>query len=147
MHVIDQGQASGDIFPVDPSGVNTYHGTETDINIATGLIGLSRSHPLIGDQETRQNRKATVPDQPSYQIHSLSGEVEPLRGDIDMRNFGTTDDRSHHTAIEPAIEDQMSNSGWGGSPPEVIPQQREPQSQTVLVRSQQLSSAFRNIYY
>ncbi len=115
-----------------------YEDADTDINIVTGVTGLSQNHRSFNDQGSnpliaQSGVHVQSPGEPSHE----GGHARELGLAKDFQN----------TAIHPTIEERLSDNGWGATPLENTREQATPQHHAGLFQSQQLSSAFKNIYY
>ncbi|KAK0112093.1 hypothetical protein ONS96_001352 [Cadophora gregata f. sp. sojae] len=158
----------------DPS--QTYHDTDMDFNVAAGLVGLSQSHGQI-QLQTQNTNNAHIPppsqhtnvlnprfsnpmpplpdsaNNPSLQSNytaefNSSKDLHINRG-ISNQNL----DLDQNPQTNAILEGSSSNTAVGWETPPSDPtsgatgQNAGTQRPVELLRSQQLSAAFKNIYY
>ncbi|KAH7386271.1 hypothetical protein BKA64DRAFT_680546 [Cadophora sp. MPI-SDFR-AT-0126] len=151
----------------------TYPDTDMDFNVAEGLMGLSQRHGQNQPQTQNSINNAEVP--PPTQLSAILNpgfpsppppfqlaENYPSQPLNYITDTNTSQNLHVHQGMSGANPNQNPNSvlgkpisssgrGWEASPSapttDTIGQNVGTQRTTELVRSQQLSAAFKNIYY
>ncbi|KAL5331744.1 hypothetical protein ACEPPN_001281 [Leptodophora sp. 'Broadleaf-Isolate-01'] len=148
----------------DPDPSLSYRDNDMDFNVATGLMGLSQNQSQ--NQIQHQQTTNTDSDPPPTQLSAILNPAgfpspTPLQHPqnpplttsytTDFNPNLAQDMNTNHSIADanPVLGDPGSSGGWEASSPYpgILRQNVPPQKPTELVRSQQLSAAYKNIYY